>query len=105
MLLDDLDRGLHPRAQRELVSLLRQLLSEQRNLQIIATTHSPYLLDNLKASEVRLTALHEDGTTAVARLDEHPEFEKWKDDFAPGEFWSAVGEEWVTRLRDRDRDS
>ncbi|HWE35446.1 MAG TPA: AAA family ATPase [Isosphaeraceae bacterium] len=105
VLMDDLDRGLHPRAQRELVGLLRRFLDINPNMQIIATTHSPYLLDTLSASEVRLTAPRDDGTTACARLDEHPEFEKWKDDFAPGEFWSAVGEEWVTRLRERDKDS
>ena len=64
-------------------------------LQIIATSHSPYLLDHLKPEEVRLTTLREDGSAACARLDQHPEFEKWKDEMSPGEFWSTVGEKWV----------
>ena len=95
ILLDDLDRGLHPRAQRDLVTLLRKLLDEDLELQIVATTHSPYLLDELDAKEVRLTKRLDDGSAACARLDEHPDFEKWKDAMTPGEFWSMVGEKWV----------
>ena len=43
ILLDDLDRGLHPKAQRELVGLLRIILEQNPDLQIVATSHSPYL--------------------------------------------------------------
>ena len=32
----------------------------------------------------------------VAKLDEHPEFDKWKDEMAPGEMWSMFGESWVS---------
>lgn len=95
VLLDDLDHGLHPRAQRGLVSLFRRLLEQHPQLQIIATTHSPYLLDQLRPEEVRLTTLRADGTVACARLDAHPDFEKWKEEMTPGEFWSLVGEKWV----------
>jgi predicted ATPase len=99
ILLDDLDHGLHPRAQKDFVALLRKLLEENPTLQVVATTHSPYLLDHLAPAEVRLTALRPDGSVACARLDEHPEFEKWKEEMTPGEFWSLVGEKWV---RDRE---
>ena len=101
LLLDDLDRGLHPKAQRELIGQLRSIQQLDPELQIVATSHSPYLLDNLGAREVRLTALQADGSTACARLDEHPDFEKWKDEMAPGEFWSLVGESWVAESRAR----
>ena len=95
ILLDDLDHGLHPRAQRDLVALLRKLFEQDPALQIVATTHSPYLLDQLDPKEVRLTTRMEDGSVACARLDEHPDFEKWKEAMTPGEFWSMVGEKWV----------
>jgi hypothetical protein len=95
VLLDDLDHGLHPRAQRDFIALLRKVLEQNPEMQVIATTHSPYLLDTLEAKEVRLTALKADGSVACAQLDEHPDFEKWKDEMAPGEFWSLVGEKWV----------
>ncbi len=95
ILLDDLDHGLHPRAQRDLVTLLRKLFEQDPALQIVATTHSPYLLDQLEPKEIRLTTRLGDGSVACARLDEHPDFEKWKEAMAPGEFWSMVGEKWV----------
>jgi predicted ATPase len=95
ILLDDLDHGLHPRAQRDLVTLFRKLFEQDPELQIVATTHSPYLLDQLDPKEVRLTTRLDDGSVACARLDEHPDFEKWKEAMTPGEFWSMVGEAWV----------
>jgi len=98
LLLDDIDRALHPKAQKDLVALLRKLMEANPELQIIATSHSPYLLDHLRPEEVRLTTLCEDGSAACARLDQHPEFEKWKDEMSPGEFWSTVGEKWVAEV-------
>lgn len=95
VLLDDLDRGLHPKAQKELVSLLRSLLKMNGELQIVATTHSPYMLDCMETNEVRMTILKDDGTTACAALSSHPEFPRWKDEMTPGEMWSLFGEKWI----------
>ena len=94
LLIDDMGRGLHPRAQREWVQLLRRTLERHSDLQIIATTHSPYLLDSMRHEEVRLTLLH-DGQTLCAPLQHHPDFEKWKMEMAPGEMWSLFGEQWL----------
>jgi predicted ATPase len=96
VLLDDLDRGLHPKAQRELIGFLRKLLEAKPDLQLLATTHSPYMLDSMDANEVRMTFLREDGTTVCGALAEHPEFDKWKDEMTPGEMWSLFGEKWMT---------
>ncbi|MEW4568846.1 AAA family ATPase [Tautonia sp. JC769] len=98
LLVDDLDRGLHPRAQHELINALRFFLEENPSVQLVATTHSPILLNYLRPEEVRLTSLNPDGTTACARMTDHPDFEEWKDSMAPGEFWSYVGEQWVRDL-------
>jgi predicted ATPase len=99
ILIDDLDRGIHPKAQRDVVQLLRSFLEKNPDAQIVATSHSPYLLDNLKPEEVRLTTLAPDGSVVCARLDEHPDFEQWKDAMTPGEFWSMVGEKWIAESR------
>ena len=98
-LLDDMDRALHPKAQGDLVGLLRKLLDQNPEMQIVATSHSPYLLDHLRPEEVRLTTLTDDGSVICGRLDEHPEFEKWKETMAPGEFWSLVGEKWLVEAK------
>lgn len=95
VLLDDLDRALHPKAQEQVVALLRELLSRNPEMQIVATSHSPYLLHHLEPEEVRLTALKEDGSVACGRLEDHPQFEKWKEEMTPGEMWSLFGEKWL----------
>ena len=99
VLLDDMDRGLHPLAQVELVKLLRGLLGSRPDLQVVATTHSPYMLDSMQPNEVRLLCLKEDGSTACARLDAHPRHDRWKDELAAGEMWSVFGEKWVAAPR------
>lgn len=93
-LIDDLEHGLHPRALGELVHHLR-LLAETSSVQILATSHSPYLLDALKPEEVRLTGILDDGSAAIQPLTAHPDFERWKDEMTPGEIWSLVGEDWI----------
>ena len=77
VLIDDLERGLHPKAMGSFIQQLRGLQNPQ--LQIVATSHSPYLLDYLKAEEILLTSLEEDGYAAVRPLTDHPEYERWKD--------------------------
>ncbi|WP_242515139.1 hypothetical protein [Sorangium cellulosum] len=67
------------------------------DLQVVATSHSPYLLDHFDAQDVLLTALLPDGSTACARLADHPDYERWKRTTRSGEFWSFVGEVWVAQ--------
>ncbi len=96
-LIDDIDQGLHPLAQKELVALLRSTLEVNEHYQIIATTHSPYLLACMQPQEVLCMHLGEDGLSRMAPLTDHPDFERWKDEMNPGEFWSLFGDEWVTK--------
>jgi predicted ATPase len=98
ILLDDFDHALHPRAQMELVRMLKQLLKleEFENLQIAATTHSPYTLDELDPSDVQVFALRPDGTVTSKRLDKHPDAEKTKGALRAGQLWSLDSErDWV----------
>lgn len=95
LLLDDLDRALHPRAQQDLVRVVRGLLQGRSELQVIATTHSPFVLNELLYSEVRLTAMNARGETVVGSLVDHPEYARWKDHVAPGELWTSDLEDWL----------
>jgi predicted ATPase len=99
ILLDDLDHGLHPRAQRDLVGLLRKFLEDNPETQIVFTTHSPYLLDSLRPEEVLLTTLNDDGSASCAALVDHPDFDRWKDEMSPGEMWTLFGESWAATLK------
>jgi predicted ATPase len=97
VLLDDIDRALHPRAQSDLVKQLRLLLQLHPDLQILATSHSPYLLDELGYQEILLTTLQDDGSALCAPLTEHSDYPRWRDHMLPGEFWSMVAEDWIKR--------
>ncbi|HEX7842203.1 MAG TPA: ATP-binding protein [Kofleriaceae bacterium] len=94
-LLDDIDRGLHLGAQVKLVETLRALMKLDPELQIVCTTHSPYLLDLFEPDEVRVLALDSERRTHARPLTEHPDFGKWKFGTQTGELWAALGEEWV----------
>ncbi|MFN8495782.1 MAG: AAA family ATPase [Caldilineaceae bacterium] len=97
LLLDDLKQGLHPRAQHELVTVLKEIIQQNQNLQILFSTHSPYVLDELEPSQVHLLNSIVDGYTVAGRLDEHPDVEWAKQTLTTGEFWDAEGEAWVMK--------
>lgn len=96
VLLDDLDKALHPVAQRKLVAHLRGVLDAIPHLQIVATSHSPFLLDELRVHEVIVMSRAGALGSALRRLDEHPTSQKRGAYLRPGELWSLVGEGWVS---------
>ncbi len=95
VLLDDIDAALHSAAQAELVRAIRSILAARPEVQIICTSHSPDLLDNVTFEEIRVMALDRDGYAKCARLSDHPESGRWSGMLRTGEFWSSVGEDWL----------
>lgn len=96
LLLDDIEHGLHPLVQKSLIETLWKIMERFPNLQVLASAHSPYLLDALKPEQVRLMTIGPDGYSVCGRLVDHPQFNTWKDEMAPGELWSLFGEKWIT---------
>ena len=90
VLIDEIESSLHPRAQRRLIRDLATMSREQQ-LQIILTTHSPYVLEELP-KEARLQIFEQNGGRqamigvspefALSRMDEvhHPECELYVED-------------------------
>jgi predicted ATPase len=95
ILLEDVEQGLHPKAQRELISVFQEVIKANPSLQIIFSTHSPYIIDALNPSQVYVLSNCREGYTQCKRLDEHPDIEWAKQALTTGEFWDAEGEEWV----------
>lgn len=93
--LDDVEQGLHPKAQRELMTVFKEIIQYNTNLQIIFSTHSPYIIDELVPSQVHILNNSNSGFTISKRLDEHPDVEWAKQTLTTGEFWDAEGEDWV----------
>jgi energy-coupling factor transporter ATP-binding protein EcfA2 len=101
VLLDDIERGLHPRAIKDLIAQLRALQQLNPGLQIVATTHSPYVLDYLEGHEIRVATHDPERGMLIAPLNKHPDFERWSEAMDPGQFWSHVGESWVAELQEK----
>ena len=100
LLLDDIDQSLHPQAQMELMGELKRLLEGFPEVQLVATTHSPYILDALEPSDVRVFAPRKDGSVACRSLSEHPQAEKMRGALTAGQLWSLDPEwRWVVGER------
>jgi hypothetical protein len=97
LLLDDIDQALHPQAQMELMRELKRLLENFPAVQIVATTHSPYILDELTPEDIRVFALRQDGSVACRSLSDHPQAEKMRGALTSGQLWSLDPEwRWVS---------
>ncbi len=94
ILLDDIEAGLHPLAQRQLMQTLRDF-AEKHDRQIILTSHSPYIVDALDAKDVWVMATDKEGISRCNRLSNHPDKDRALEVLTTGEFLSAEGEEWV----------
>lgn len=97
LIMDDIDRGLHPRAQRTLIQQLKAIAAAGTGPRIIVSTHSPYILDELPASSVRVVRAV-DGATQLRPLVEHPEWQAWESSMTSGEFWTYVGDDWMEHI-------
>jgi predicted ATPase len=103
LLIDELDRALHPSAAGRVVELLRKAMARRPELQIVATSHSPYLLDALTPDEVRVTSILAGGEAVIEPLTSHPRFDDFRHITHPGELWGIFGEDWVAGRRERQR--
>jgi predicted ATPase len=96
LLLDSLETALHPTAQMRLTKVLRKLVEDDPSLQIVATTHSPFIADCVPPEAVQVFAKAADGTTGVRSLAEHPEAERFRGRLSSGQLWTLDDEEhWV----------
>ncbi len=46
-------------------------------------------------------AAGQDRRSRCGRLTDHPKFDKWKEEMAPGEMWSLCGEKWLVNTSAR----
>lgn len=93
-LLGDIEQGLHPLAQRKLVKMIREY-ADKFDKQILLTTHSGYIVDELESKDVWVMQTDEQGISHAKRLSEHPEAKRLLEVLTTGELADAVGEDWV----------
>ena len=91
MLVEEPENGVHHASLKEIVTTLRDLC-EAKGVQIIMTTHSPYLLDLVQPEEVRVFWKDEEGAVHAAKMSDLPDIEDMKKHFMTGEIWTTLKE-------------
>jgi predicted ATPase len=90
ILLEDIDRGMHPRLFEQIAPLMRQI-AQEHDINIIATTHNPYLVDAFQdAKECVLLVEKVDGASILVPLTEKLEgldYDKEEAQVSLGELW------------------
>lgn len=84
--IEEVENGLDPRTVGLVVDLMRAAAQNGRT-QIIATTHSPYLLDMLDLDDVLLCERGEKGP-AFSWPGSRAEMQAWRDNFMPGRLYT-----------------
>ncbi|MEM7807467.1 MAG: AAA family ATPase [Planctomycetota bacterium] len=93
LLVEEPENGVHPKRLQEVLGILRQLVAESGETQVVMTTHSPYVLDEFEPHEVTICSKNPDGSVATRRLSESEVVQKQKDVFSLGEIWTGEGDE------------
>ena len=94
LLIEEPENGIHPRGLEDVVVNLKHLAAD-RGVQVILTTHSPYLVDLVELSEMHLFAKDSAGAVKTRSLASSPQAQKLKDDFMTGEIWATFEEESI----------
>ena len=88
LVVDEIENGLDPRTIGMLISEIRTAV-ESGTTQVIMTTHSPYLLDQLALSHLVLVERHDQtGAPVFKRPAEDSALIEWSRKFAPGALYS-----------------
>jgi predicted ATPase len=101
VLIEEPENGVHPKRLAEVVALLRALAKGEfsgRPTQVILSTHSPYLLDqiHLPEDEVLVFRRAPDGTRTVEPADAE-RLQAFLGEFMMGEIWFNRGEDGLVK--------
>ncbi len=96
-LIEEPENGVHPKRLKDIVALLRSLSEGKlsgRPVQVILTTHSPYLLDQIRLPQDQVIVFRRepDGSRSASAADQE-HLKAFLDEFMLGEVWFNQGEE------------
>ncbi len=94
VLIEEPENGFHPERLRDVLDLLRSVAANG-GPQVLLTTHSPLVVNEVAPEEVFLCTRGDRGVgpTTIRRLDKIPKVRDLLDSFSLGEVWYNVGEE------------
>lgn len=96
LLIEEPENGVHHASLHEIIETLRRM-TETGKTQVILTTHSPYLLDEVAPEQVRVFAKMEDGAVKAKKLSDYPDVERMKKHFETGEIWTEFDEKDIVK--------
>lgn len=105
LLLEEPENGIHPKRLQDVLTILRELVAEQSHVQVVLTTHSPYVVDLFKPEEVTLCRRNQDGSISVGRLSESKAVREQLDVFTLGEIWTGEGDDALAEPSGSQEDS
>ena len=85
--IEEIENGLDPRTVGLVVDLVREATASGRT-QVIATSHSPYLLDLLELEDLVLCQRDASGEPKFRRADSDKALQAWREDFTPGKLYA-----------------
>lgn len=87
LLVEEIENGLDPRSIHLLVEEIRTAVLAG-SMQVVLTTHSPYLLDLLKLDQLVLVARNDSGEPRFHRPADNASLAAWSREFAPGRLYT-----------------
>jgi predicted ATPase len=87
LIVEELENGLDPRTIAVLMETIRQAVEEKRT-QVIATTHSPHLLNLALIEHIVLVERDEKGEPRFHRPATKSDVQRWAKRFAPGDLYT-----------------
>ncbi len=104
LLIEEPENGIHPKRLQDVLKILRELVAEQSHVQVILTTHSPYVVDLFEPNEVTLCRKDNDGSISVRRLSDSKAVREQLDIFTLGEIWTGEGDDALAEPFDSQED-
>src|ERR1700686_3915443 len=87
IIIEELENGLDPRTLSRVIDEIRNALEDGKT-QIIATTHSPYLLDLLDLSQIVLVERVSTQQPTFVRPADNESLKEWSKKFSPGQLYA-----------------
>jgi AAA15 family ATPase/GTPase len=94
ILLDEIEDGINPYLTEKVIELFRNLISET-NQQIIFTTHSPVILNDINPEEILFLWKDKNGSVHSKKMFSTREMRESLEFLNPGEIWENFGREII----------
>jgi len=101
LLVEEPENGIHPGNLKKVMDLFRRLTEgyfDAPPVQVLLTTHSPYLLDYAQPEEVQVVTRDEKSGTRITPIKAIPNIDEELSEFELGELWTAIGDENIARI-------